>query len=56
MTTSSPLSAACLALAALLDVLGPLLAAAIAAVLAILGALDGHPTVAALPACLSCLR
>ena len=55
MTPPSPLACACLALAALLDVLGALLAAAIAALLAILGALDGSPTVADLPICLACL-
>ncbi|KRA72950.1 hypothetical protein ASD78_15180 [Lysobacter sp. Root667] len=59
MTTPSPFACACLALSALsavLDALGPLSAAAIAAALAILGALDGRPTVADLHACLSCLH
>lgn len=56
MTPPSPLSVAGLAPAELLDVLVLLIAIAIAALLAILGALDGHPTVADLPARLSCLR
>ncbi|WP_157480988.1 MULTISPECIES: hypothetical protein [unclassified Lysobacter] len=56
MTTPSLLACACLALSAVLDALGPLSAAAIAAALAILGALDGRPTVADLHACLSCLH
>jgi hypothetical protein len=56
MTTPSPLACACLAFCAVLDALGPLSVAAIAAALAILGALAGGPTVADLHACLSCLH
>lgn len=56
MTPPSLLSVAGLAPVEPLDILVLLLVAAIAVALAILGALHGHPTVADLPACLSCLR